>query len=183
MEPLKPIIELIYGPMGSGKTTELLRRGNVYRVSRRSVVYVKPRSDGRSGPYIRTHDADKGVLATLLDTLCSLITMAEVVCVDEGQFFSDLVEGCERLVRMGKVVVVAALNGDTKRRPFLPVAYLVSHCDRTDLFHAQCWKCGRDAPFTAHDDLESGVVKIGGLGEYQPLCRMHHDAFLAEGKL
>ena len=42
----------------------------------------------------------------------------QVVGVDEGQFFPDLVEFCDSMANAGKQVVVAALDGDFLRQPF-----------------------------------------------------------------
>ena len=50
----------------------------------------------------------------------------DVVAVDEGQFYEDLVEFCERWANEGKVVLVAALDGTYERKPFQNVSRLLS---------------------------------------------------------
>lgn len=40
----------------------------------------------------------------------------EVIGVDEGQFFPDLVQFCEKLAARGRVVIVAALDGTFQRQ-------------------------------------------------------------------
>ena len=42
----------------------------------------------------------------------------DVVAIDEGQFFTDIVEFCEELADFGVVVMVAALDGTFQRKPF-----------------------------------------------------------------
>lgn len=42
----------------------------------------------------------------------------DVVSIDEGQFFPDVVEFAERCANAGKVVIIAALDGDFRRKPF-----------------------------------------------------------------
>lgn len=183
---LKSRIELIMGPMGGGKTTELLRRGRIYSIPNRRVAYIKPRKDSRDGGFIRAHDGEHLVKAVQFDNFSDVraigveeVIEAEVICIDEGQFFDDLVMGCEYFVMIGKVVVVAALSGDVERKPFPVVSELISHCDRIDMYTAQCQICGDAAPFTAHETVKSGEVHVGDLSEYKPLCRKHYESFLA----
>jgi thymidine kinase len=35
----------------------------------------------------------------------------DVIGIDEGQFFPDIVSGCEALAKAGKTVIVAGLDG------------------------------------------------------------------------
>ena len=99
------------GPMFGGKTEGLI---DVYRSGRAgSVLVVKPRLDTRDGANIvSTHDA-RWVPAECVERLCDvdLPVGTSTVCVDEGQFFPDLREGCRRLLGLGMHVHVAALNG------------------------------------------------------------------------
>ncbi|CAB4045302.1 Thymidine kinase, cytosolic, partial [Paramuricea clavata] len=39
-----------------------------------------------------------------------------IIGIDEGQFFSDIVEFCEELANKGKTVIVAALDGTFQRQ-------------------------------------------------------------------
>ena len=42
----------------------------------------------------------------------------DVIAIDEGQFFPDIVDFSEELANKGKVVIVAALDGTFQRKPF-----------------------------------------------------------------
>ena len=52
----------------------------------------------------------------------------DVVAIDEGQFFLEIVDFCEELANLGVIVLVAALDGTFQRKPFgniinlLPIA-------------------------------------------------------------
>ncbi|VDK53572.1 unnamed protein product [Anisakis simplex] len=95
-----------------------------------------------------------------------------VIAIDEGQFFPDIVECCEKLANMGKIVIVAALDGDYNRKEFdNHVLELCPLAEKVCKLRAVCTKCGGDAPFTKRlsDDTEQEV--IGGLEKYQAMCR------------
>jgi thymidine kinase len=49
----------------------------------------------------------------------------DVVGIDEGQFYPDLVEMVDQFLRLGKVVVVSALDGDFRRKPFGRILELI----------------------------------------------------------
>ena len=49
----------------------------------------------------------------------------DVVGIDEGQFFPDVVEFCDGAANLGKTVVVAALDGTFERKPFGNIVSLI----------------------------------------------------------
>ncbi|KAI6174748.1 Thymidine kinase, cytosolic [Aphelenchoides fujianensis] len=107
-------INLIVGPMFSGKTTELLRLCRRHTLAKRKVVVVKYKKDTRyEDVMVSTHDSLKmeGLQALKLEGV--------------GQFFEDMVEGAEKLANEGKTVIVAALDGDYQRKQFETIAKLV----------------------------------------------------------
>jgi len=59
----------------------------------------------------------------------------DIIGIDEGQFFPDLVE----LVLLKKIVIVAALNADYKMEPFPNVSKLISKADKIKLLKAYCF--------------------------------------------
>lgn len=115
-------IELILGPMFSGKSTELLRRLRRHELASKKVVLVKHMADDRYSP------DSKGVLThDLIGKTASLVTSdltrdllpqfgdADVIGIDEGQFFTDVPEVAEALSARGKLVIVAGLSGTFER--------------------------------------------------------------------
>ena len=56
--------------------------------------------------------------ASLLTPLLAQCADYEVVAVDEGQFYPDIVEFCETLASQDKIVLVSALDGTFERKPF-----------------------------------------------------------------
>lgn len=122
-------VELVCGPMFAGKSTELLRRLRRFELAGKKVLIVKHAADAaRSGDAeVTTHDEHKSTNAVAIPTgeLCSVDTSEhDVVGIDEGQFFDadELVEFCNRSSERGAIVIIAALDGDFRRRPFPSIA-------------------------------------------------------------
>jgi thymidine kinase len=110
-------------------------------------------------------------LATLLPY--AETTDADVVGIDEGQFFGDVVEGCLKLLERGKIVIMACLDGDYQKKPFGRVLELIPHADRFEKLNAICMKCKKmEAPFTSKNSNSNGeVIEVGGIDKYTPTCR------------
>ncbi|CAJ0944554.1 unnamed protein product, partial [Mesorhabditis belari] len=155
-------IVCILGPMFSGKTTELIRIHDRYQIAKKSCVLVKYDGDVRyDAEFVTTHQQQKARGCTEI----------EVVAIDEGQFFDDLSATCEQLAADGKIVIVAALNGDFRRRPFPEVSKLLSYANDIKSLSAVCMHCGTDAAYTFRNTNEKQVEVIGGADLYQALCR------------
>ena len=97
------------------------------------------------------------------------VILADVVVIDEGQFFKNLVEGATKLRGLGKRVVVAALSGTSERKPWENVAALIAVADDIQFLKAVC-SCGNDAPFSQRLTEDTDQVVVGGANEYAPRC-------------
>ncbi|XGW21148.1 hypothetical protein V3C99_004250 [Haemonchus contortus] len=171
-------VTCIVGPMFSGKTTELIRMHDRYRIAGKKCILVKYAGDTRYDPeLIVTHkrvtaDGATLIARTLREIRAELFSMeTEVIAIDEGQFFDDLSFTCEQLACEGKMVLVAALDGDFLRKPFGEVSQLISFSDEIKKLSAVCMECGDDAPFTFRCTNERAVEVIGGEDTYRALCR------------
>jgi thymidine kinase len=72
----------------------------------------------------------------------------DVIGVDEGQFFTEIVEFCELLANQGKTVVVSALDGTFERKPFGNIINLIPLAERVVKLCAVCVYCTAEAAFT-----------------------------------
>jgi len=159
-------ITLILGPMFSGKTTELIRLGHRSALAGKRVVYVKHESDLKrwapddpSAGDVRAHD-DKAMVgrpALVARDLGVLLTrlveeeQAQVVCIDEGQFFTDLRSMVLLLVNChGMEVIVAALNATYNQEMFPSVNDLLPVANQVQWLHAVCFKCGSQQATYTH---------------------------------
>ena len=128
--PSRGRIEVVCGSMFSGKTEELIRRLKRARIARQRVEIYKPAIDTRySEEDVVSHDANS-ISSTPIESSRSLLllaTDAQVVGIDEAQFFDDaLPEVCNELANSGKRVIVAGLDMDFKGVPFGPMPALMA---------------------------------------------------------
>lgn len=165
---------MIIGPMFSGKSTELLRRVRRYRHASYNCLVVKYRADTRySVENLATHDEQMtaAVPCSRLDEVEKDLHKFDVVAVDEGQFFPDLLHFCETAAIAGKVVIVAALDATFERKPFGDVCNLVARAEGILKLSAVCKFCHADAAFTRRLGADTAVELIGGSEMYVPVCR------------
>jgi len=166
---------LIFGPMFSGKTTELLRRMRRYNVANRSCLLIKHANDTRyDEEQVSTHDKHmmEAVPVSTLRQVEEHAANFQVIGIDEGQFFPDLVEFCESMANAGKMVVVAALDGTFQKKPFGRVLELIPFSEQVTKLNAVCMMCYKDAPFSRRIGSETQVELIGGADKYIACCRI-----------
>ena len=120
------------------------------------------------------------VSATRLEQITNDILKGDydVVGIDEGQFFADVVLWAEKMANMGKVVVVAALDGTFQRKPFGDILSLIPLAEEVTKLKAVCMNCFDDAAFSKRIIIEDEdkVEVIGGADKYMAVCRtcFHH---------
>ncbi len=77
-----------------------------------------------------------------------IVEKVDVIGIDEGQFYPDLVERVEDYVRKDKIVIISALDGTFERKPFGQIPQIIPLADDVIKLRAICMQCGEDAPFT-----------------------------------
>lgn len=176
-------IELICGPMFSGKTTKLLSRLNIRTIAKQKCLLIKYNEDTRySVEKVVSHDGVSKDIPTMvlgkLSDLNEALFMKEiytndyeVIGIDEGQFFPDLVEYAEKFANSGKKVFVAALNGKFNREPWDQVSKLMPKCEYIAKCYAICTSCGDNADFSKRTSNSTEEKEIGGTDKYQASCR------------
>jgi len=100
-----------------------------------------------------------------------IIEEYEVIGIDEGQFFPDLVSFAEEAANLGKIVIVSALDGTFQRKPFGSVLDLIPMSESVVKLNAVCMQCQQDAAFSLRTSDESSVEVIGGADKYHAVCR------------
>ena len=161
--------------MFSGKTTELMRRIRRYTHAKKRCQVIKYSKDTRyDSECASTHDRQKcaAVGCTRLSELSvdSLVDL-DVIGIDEGQFFPDVVEFADRWASAGKVVIVGALDATFERRPFGHILELIPLAEMVSKLNAVCMLCHKDASFTKRIGSETAVEVIGGADKYLSTCR------------
>ncbi|KAG8189275.1 hypothetical protein JTE90_019035 [Oedothorax gibbosus] len=167
-------IQVIFGPMFSGKTTELIRRLRRYEIAKNKCLIVKYANDLRyDSDSIATHDRQclAAIKSTTLTDLKELAANYSVIGIDEGQFFPDTVSFAEEMANKGKIVIVAALDGTFQRKAFGDILQLVPLAESVIKLTAVCMFCFDEASFTKRIGTETQVEIIGGTDKYMAVCR------------
>ena len=168
-------IEVICGSMFSGKTEELLRRLKRARFANQHVLIFKPQTDVRySNKKVVSHDANE-IMSTPVENatdILSKVNDADVVAIDEAQFFDDeIIAVCNQLANNGIRVIVAGLDMDFKGKPFGPMPHLMAIAEFVTKVHAICTKTGNLAHFSHRTSENDDLVLLGERTEYEPLSR------------
>lgn len=95
----------------------------------------------------------------------------DILGIDEGQFFEDIVEFCERMANAGKMVIVAALDGTFERKAFGKVLELIPLAESITKLDSVCVDCKHSASFTKRLCDSKETELIGGSEIYKPVCR------------
>mgnify|MGYP001572094414 CR=1 FL=1 len=171
-------IEVICGCMFSGKTEELIRRLRRAQIARQIVAVFKPEIDHRFGTErIVSHSEQSLVSTPVRDAadILHLVGNAQVVGVDEGQFFGpNLVEVCEQLANEGRRVIVAGLDQDFQGKPFEPMPQLLAVAEYITKTLAICVVCGNPADRTYRTSASQERVVVGAKELYEARCRRCH---------
>lgn len=179
----KGSLEVVCGPMFSGKSEELMRRLRRAKIARQNVLTFKHFYDNRhSLTYVVSHDGNKleAEPLTAVSDILALVTKQEitVIGIDEVQFFpNDIIPVICQLVQHGKRVIVAGLDLDFRGVPFGCMPTLMAIADKVTKLQAICTECGVDAHFTQR--LVNGkparyndpIILIGAQEAYEARCR------------
>ena len=179
-------LEVITGPMFSGKTSELIRvverdviakrKGAIFKIAfdrRFSEHQVVTHNGLRYGAY-SVSDSPDG-LKSVEDA--SVSQALDVVGVDEVNFFPRGIVELLGLLSENRRVVASGLNLDFRAEPFESTKELLVRADKITYLSAVCAVCGRDATRSQRlvegkpAPRDSPLVLVGGKELYEPRCR------------
>jgi len=178
-------IEVICGPMFSGKSEELIRRLRLAQIAKQRVQIFKPAIDDRyDEEYITSHSEQKFLCTPVADVeqiLSNIRDTTRVVGIDEAQFFDEsIVFACERLANRGLRVILAGLDQDYLGNPFGPMPQLLAIADSVSKNHAVCVVCGEPATKSQRLTEQSDQVVVASGEAYEARCRSCFDPDLSE---
>lgn len=184
-------IEVITGPMFSGKSEELIRRLKRAKIARQRIACFKPDIDLRyhrtaiASHSAQTHDAC--VVANverLREALFAQIEAIDVIGIDEAQFFDEaLVPLSLELMHLGKRVLIAGLDTTFTGEPFRPIPDLMAIADEVVKLSAVCMTCGAPAIHTQRIGGSQELVVVGAAGLYEARCRTHFEPYVDSEQL
>lgn len=183
-----PSLDIIIGAMYSGKTTEIMRRLNIFQEMGYKCLYINSILDTRNEEVLSTHNPSLKVTKTKVDmikynvlpTNIESISQYDVIGIDEAQFIPNLKDTVLKYVEeFGKKVIIGGLNGDFQRNKFGEVIDLIPYCDQIIKLQPFCLPCSKKdrkmipALFSKRiiQGGDTQQVLIGALEAYVPACR------------
>jgi len=171
-------LELAIGPMFASKSSWLIGLYNQYKVYTDNILVINYIADNRYGENsitLSTHD-HATIPCIQTEKLCELDIpdTIDVILVNEGQFFDDIIEWTKKMVdEKHKKVYICGLDGDYKRNKFGSLIDLIPYCDKVSKLTALCGICkdGTKAIFTLRTSNNTEQVLIGEKDHYLPVCR------------
>jgi thymidine kinase len=183
MQKNKGTLEVICGPMFSGKSEELIRRLRRANIAKQKIAVFKPELDTRRGVHrVTSHNGnamDAHPIAQLADILTHVNEHnVEVIGIDEVQFFPyGIIEVISTLVDAGKRVIAGGLDLDFRGIPFGPIPTLLAIADEITKLRSICTVCCKDAHFTQRlvnnipANFDDPIILLGAEEAYQARCR------------
>ena len=172
-------IEVVCGPMFSGKTEELIRRVKRAQIAKQRVQIFKPAIDIRYGAEEVVSHSSQAIKAepveNAVDILIRLKDSTRVVAIDEVQFFDEnIITVVTKLAARGYRVICAGLDLDFRAQPFGSMPTLLALADEIIKVHAICTVCGAPATRSQRLSSQKERVLLGETDAYEARCRGHY---------
>ena len=112
----------------------------------------------------------KGVF---INNLSKEFTEANVILINEGQFFKDIVPWVKKAVdTYKKTIYICGLDGDFKRVQFNNwLGELIPFCDKITKLTSICGDCKSKPAIFSHRISDEQEQEVIGNDNYIPLCR------------
>lgn len=180
-------LEVICGPMFSGKSEELIRRIKRAIIARQRVQVFKPALDDRyDASAIASHSQGRHDAIPVKDSdelRRHLDPEAEVVALDEVQFLDEgILPVIDALADRGVRVIAAGLDQDSNGEPFGIMPIILAKAEYITKLQAICMVCGAQAGRTQRLVLTGGQVLVGAAEAYEARCRHCHETSHATGQ-
>jgi thymidine kinase len=155
-------IEVVVGPMFSGKSEELIRRLRRAEFARQRVQIFKPAIDERYAVNEIISHSGLGIASDNITKAAEIMDKVqprtEVIGIDEAQF-------------LGERVIVAGLDTDYRGRPFEPMPRLLAVAEEIVKLLAICVRCGNPAVHTQRLVESEELIVVGATDMYEARCR------------
>lgn len=169
-------IEVVCGPMFSGKSEEVIRRLRRAMIARKRVQVFKPALDRRYSDREIVSHADSRMKSEVIGSAAEILNLldwrTQVVGIDEANFLgNELVGVAQQLADSGKQVIIAGLDTDYMGRPFPPMPDLLCLAESITKTLAICLRCGNPAKHTQRLAGGEELIVVGAAGAYEARCR------------
>lgn len=176
-------LEIILGPMFSGKTSKLVQIYKQCKLCNIPVLVINHINDNERNPdkgsFLINHDNIQIPCVTTHDILFFIDTLDSyrVILINEGQFFHNLVPFVKTLLQYKKQIYIAGLDGDFQRNVFGNLLELIPLCDKVEKLSSLCGICknGNKGIFSKRISKEMTQTVVGGSDKYIPVCRICYE--------
>jgi thymidine kinase len=176
-------LELIIGPMFSGKTSKLIQIYNELKASSKSVSIINHSFDKRyHESMLSTHD---NIMVPCLQSktlgelwYSNILKTSDYILINEGQFFEDIYSVVISMLKCGKRIYICGLDGDFERKKFGCILDLIPLCDTVTKLISICFLCKEKktpAIFSKRLTSERDQTIIG-CDNYIAVCRLCYDS-------
>ena len=173
-------LTLILGPMYSGKSTKLLEYHRKYKLKHKCLL-INHSSDKRytNEEKICTHDltSENCIFLDNIEKIEYLENFDdyEIIFIDEGQFFQDLVLINRIVNEYNKTVFISGLKADFKNNGFKNILDLIPLCDDLIMLKSICSICKKlnDGIYSKKIEEDNKIIDVGSVDKYIPVCRKH----------
>ena len=190
-------LEVTFGPMFSGKTTNLIHKIHTYldihssKGCQKKGLIINYEGDNRNlnkCGNLTTHSSSKKEINPFISTVTVekleqvsyyLIREVDYIAIDEGQFYDDLEDYVKSWLFLKKHIHCSGLIADSNKSKFGKMIDLIPFADHVEQLKAYCIECkehSMNAPFTKAKKPKSpsNKILIGGKNHYIPVCGNHY---------
>ncbi len=176
---------IFLGPMGSGKTSILIKLTSINHYAGKSSLYISNVLDTRNDDDLKnkniknigisTHNqniTDDNIENIRIKSFYKFdykqIKKYDVILIDEGQFFDEsIITFTNNALKMGKTVYISSLDGDSNKNKFGHVLDLIPKAYYVYKYRGLCQFCLEkglltEAPFTARLKTGENVMEVDG---------------------
>lgn len=173
-------LEVICGPMFSGKSEELIRRVTRALIAKQKAQVFKPALDDRYDTSAIASHSKARLEAVAVQGSADIRRLlhpdTRVVAVDEAQFMDEgLIPLVESLAGSGVRVILAGLDQDFAGNPFGIMPALLARAEFVQKLYAICMVCGAAASRSQRLVRSGGQVLVGAAEAYEARCRHCHE--------
>lgn len=187
-------LEIVCGPMFSGKTSELIQKTHqyldIYEVKKdpKRAIIISSKKDNRNINKYKILTSHGSVKREIRDCItCKSveklkeidISIYDFVAVDESQFFDDLEESVNEWLKLGKNILCVGLISDINKNKFGSLLDLFPKACEIKHLKAYCVLCKdhiQNGVFTklSKETGSKEVVFVSGVEHYIPVCNKHY---------
>ncbi len=174
-------IDVVTGPMFSGKSEELIRRLVRKQIAGQEIRVYKPYLDNRTTNEIKSRSGYvlPAIVLTEDQILWDRVAYpnklkelgVQTVGFDEAQFFSPQIFGfVQQLQGEGIDILISGLDTDYARNPFGCMPDFLALANTVTKLTAVCHNCGADAPYTYRTTDDAVQILVGDSNYYEAAC-------------